>query len=78
MLYANSSYVSARYWNWALYLDSPYNLETSPLFDGSLTSMSNNGIYDPNVSAIVVGGGAVCEYISRNVLSKTSGRRDFH
>ncbi|KAJ4393871.1 hypothetical protein N0V93_003087 [Gnomoniopsis smithogilvyi] len=47
------------YWNWSLYLDSPYHLETSLLFDGSPTSMSNNGVYDPNISATVVGGGAV-------------------
>ncbi len=50
---------SNRYWNWALYLDSPYSLETSLLFDGSWTSMSNNGVYDPSVPPIVVGGGAI-------------------
>ncbi|RDW85203.1 hypothetical protein BP6252_02793 [Coleophoma cylindrospora] len=47
------------YWNWALYLDSPYKLEESLLFDGSNTSMSNNGVYDPSLAPIVVGGGAV-------------------
>lgn len=32
------------YWNWALYPD----LETSPIFDGSETSLGSNGAYDPD------------------------------
>ncbi|ETS77744.1 hypothetical protein PFICI_09806 [Pestalotiopsis fici W106-1] len=32
------------YWNWALYTD----LETSPMFDGSETSLGSNGAYDPD------------------------------
>lgn len=31
------------YWNWAFYPE----LETSPIFDGSATSLGGNGIYDP-------------------------------
>lgn len=31
------------YWNWALYPD----LEASPMFDGSPTSLGGNGLYDP-------------------------------
>ncbi|KAK9775346.1 putative Tyrosinase copper-binding domain-containing protein [Seiridium cardinale] len=32
------------YWNWALYTD----LESSPMFDGSETSLGSNGAYDPD------------------------------
>jgi tyrosinase len=40
------------YWNWALWCTS---LATSPLFDGSATSLSGNGIYDPTQGPYVVG-----------------------
>lgn len=46
-----------RYWNWSLYLGTPYNLSTSPLLDGSPTSLSNNGYYDANVEPITIGEG---------------------
>ena len=52
--------VAVRYWNWSLCLGDPYDLEMSALFDGSPTSLSNNGVCE-NISAIVVGGVGVFE-----------------
>ncbi|KAJ9496645.1 hypothetical protein H2202_007719 [Exophiala xenobiotica] len=42
------------YWNWALWSTS---LSTSPLFDGSSTSLSGDGQYIPNRDPYTVGGG---------------------
>jgi tyrosinase len=43
------------YWNWALWCD---DLASSPLFDGSSTSLSGDGVYEPDQGPYVVGGGA--------------------
>jgi tyrosinase len=43
-LIPNKNVRACRYWNWPLYTD---DLATSPLFDGSDTSLSGDGIYDP-------------------------------
>ena len=43
------------YWNYTLYKD----LERSPIFDGSDTSLSGNGIYDPDSGVYVTPSGAV-------------------
>lgn len=51
--------IGSRYWDWTLYLGTPYNLTSSPMFDGTATSLSNNGAWDPDLAPIVVGGGAI-------------------
>lgn len=43
------------YWNWALWCN---DLAGSPLFDGSSTSLSGDGVYEPDQGPYVVGGGA--------------------
>jgi tyrosinase len=43
------------YWNWALWCD---DLAASPLFDGSATSLSGDGVYEPDQGPYIVGGGA--------------------
>ncbi|KAH8655320.1 hypothetical protein BX600DRAFT_515151 [Xylariales sp. PMI_506] len=43
------------YWNWTLYSD----LESSPIFDGSSTSLGGNGLYDPDSEVYVTASGAV-------------------
>ncbi|KAJ5819931.1 hypothetical protein N7474_005522 [Penicillium riverlandense] len=40
------------YWNWPLWAD---NLAASPLFDGSETSLSGDGVYDPNEQPLTNG-----------------------
>ncbi|KIW33257.1 uncharacterized protein PV07_00124 [Cladophialophora immunda] len=42
------------YWNWALWCNS---LSTSPLFDGSATSLSGDGVFEPDQGPYVVGEG---------------------
>ncbi|KAI0474091.1 hypothetical protein GGR56DRAFT_564410 [Xylariaceae sp. FL0804] len=44
------------YWNWTLPVYA--SLETSPLFDGSATSLGGNGLYDPNTGPYVTPSGA--------------------
>lgn len=44
------------YWNWPLYSS---DLAGSPLFDGSDTSLSGNGVFDPDQGDYEVGGGGV-------------------
>ncbi|OCL11990.1 Di-copper centre-containing protein [Glonium stellatum] len=43
------------YWNWPLWC---HNLAGSPLFDGSPTSLSDDGVFDNSTGIYVVGGGA--------------------
>lgn len=43
------------YWNWALWC---HDLAGSPLFDGSPTSLSGDGVFDNSTGPYVVGGGA--------------------
>lgn len=49
--------LNARYWNWPLYMGTTYNLTESPLFDGSATSLSSNGVYNASSPDEVVAGG---------------------
>jgi tyrosinase len=43
------------YWNWALWCS---NLAKSPLFDGSDSSLSGDGVFDNSSGPYIVGGGA--------------------
>jgi tyrosinase len=43
------------YWNWPLCAG---NLSENPLFDGSETSLSGDGLYEPEQDPYIVGGGA--------------------
>lgn len=38
-------------------MGTTYNLTDSPLFDGSATSLSSNGVYDANAPDVIVSGG---------------------
>ncbi|KAJ5782240.1 domain di-copper centre [Penicillium paradoxum] len=40
------------YWDWPLWAG---NLSDSPIFDGSDTSLSGDGAYDPNITAVYIG-----------------------
>ncbi|KAF4542612.1 Tyrosinase [Lasiodiplodia theobromae] len=43
------------YWDWAVTAAANNTLETSPLFDGSDTSLSGNGAFVPNQGNVVLG-----------------------
>lgn len=43
------------YWNWSLWCT---DLAGSPLFDGSATSLSGDGVFDNSTGDYIVGGGA--------------------
>lgn len=48
-----STHQTARYWNWPLWAS---NLTASPLFDGSDTSLSGDGEYDPDEHPVDIDG----------------------